>query len=658
MQAGRFTRGIRHLACAIVAGMLAIPTALEAAEPPPLEAYGDLPGIEQMAMSPAGVGLAIVARIKGVRQLLVLDGEQKLRATFPVGESKIRDLAWTDEGHVCLTLSRTEYLGQEFTKTSSEFYYSAIIPLDGGKPRFVFGDLPSMVHAEFGQYGFRSANGKHFGYFAGLELQPTADRLSYMYGGSEPALFSVEIGTMAVHRLTKAAEEGHDRDWLVDGKGTVAAILDISHGTGSWLLLAGNGARLATGTDPGGHVGLLAMGHDGNSVILSRREAGDGENHWYEVPLSGGNMTEILADVRTRQVYTDPDSGRMIGYMPDSGKDSGMPVLNDPVLQDKLRKVYRAFPQREVGVEAFTADIGRVLVHTSGSADPGTWYLVDLATRKADPVGDDRPLIPSDQVGPIRKVTYHAADGLEMSGILTLPPGKAPHGLPVVMLPHGGPRAHDKAEFDWWAQALASRGYAVFQPNFRGSTDRDVAFMNAGNGEWGRKMQSDISDGLAELAKQGIVDPKRACIVGASYGGYAALAGVTLQHGLYRCAVAVAPVSDLSEMYYTDLSESAEDPMLKRTLREMLGKQEGLNAVSPRRHAAEADAPVLLIHGKDDTVVPFRQSELMRSALNSAHKPVEMVVLQKEDHWLSRAETRKQMLEACVRFVIEHNPPA
>ena len=646
-----------HAMLALVAGALTAPAGLHAAAPPPLEAYGDLPAVEQMAMSPGGSGLAVIARIKGARQLLVLDGERKIRAIMPVGEAKIRDLEWTDEGHVCVTLSRTDYIGEAFTKSTMEFSYSAIVPVDGSKPRFVFANLSAMIHAEFGRYGFRTVNGRHLGFFGGVELKPSADRTGFEFDRGEPALFAVDVETMAVQRLAKAAEDGHDRDWLIDGHGAVAAILDISHGSGNWTLMAGNGARLANGSDPGGHVRLVALGRDGNSIVLSKREASDGENHWYEVPLAGGNLSEIVPGIRIRRIYKDPESGRMIGYLPDSGEAAGVPVLTDPALQDKLRKVYRAFPKREIAIEEFTPDIGRVLVHTSGNGDPGSWFQVDLAGRKADPVGDDRPLIAGDQVGTIRTVSYHAADGLEMSGILTLPPGKDPHGLPVVMLPHGGPHAYDKAEFDWWAQALASRGYAVFQPNFRGSTDRDTAFMNAGNGEWGGKMQSDISDGLGELARQGIVDPKRACIVGASYGGYAALAGVTLQHGIYRCAVAVAPVSDLSEMYYTDLSESADDPMLKRTLREMLGKQEGLSAVSPRRHASSADAPVLLIHGKDDTVVPFRQSELMRSALLSAHKPVEMVVLKQEDHWLSRAETRKQMLEACVGFVIAHNPP-
>jgi dipeptidyl aminopeptidase/acylaminoacyl peptidase len=245
---------------------------------------------------------------------------------------------------------------------------------------------------------------------------------------------------------------------------------------------------------------------------------------------------------------------------------------------------------------------------------------------------------------------------LELDGILTLPPGKEPHNLPIIMFPHRGPATYDSAGFDWWAQAFASRGYAVFQPNFRGSTNRDEAFRRAGYGQWGRKMQTDISDGLAELARQGIIDPKRTCIMGTGYGGYAALAGVTLQQGLYRCAVAVAPISDLESFYSRETNASLGLNVTWRSLRQSLGHPSTFDEVSPRRNAARADAPIMLIHGKDDTVVLFQQSSAMAGALRAAGKPHELVVLREEDHWLSRAVTRKQMLEAAMRFVQQHNP--
>ncbi|MDE2406182.1 MAG: S9 family peptidase [Sphingomonadales bacterium] len=626
--------------------LFALDPALAADAPPPLSAYGELPGVEQMSLSPNGTAIAAATRINGERRFIVIDPAGGVRAMLPLGDAKIRGVDWVDEQHVSLVRSATEYIGDEFTKSTMELSGAIIIPLDGSKPWLVFGNIDSMAHATFGSYGFRTIGGHAFGYFGGLTLARTGDGNGYRFDRGDPALFAVNMENKSVHRLALAAADGHYRDWVIDGAGKVAATLDYSRGDGNWTLLAGTGAAIARGNDPSARVSLISLSHDGSAAILRKRDPDGNEPRWYQVPLAGGAPTEFLGGVDVERIYVDPASGRMIGYLPDSGESSGVPVLDDPALQERMRKVYRAFPKRRVEVRDFTQDMSRVLVRTSGNGDPGSWFLVDVTGRKADPVGDERPLIGAAQVGPISTVTYHAADGLELRGILTLPPGRDPHNLPVVMLPHGGPNARDVAAFDWWAQALASRGYAVFQPNFRGSTDRDDAFIHAGDGQWGRKMQTDISDGLAELARQGIVDPKRACIVGASYGGYAALAGVTLQKGLYRCAVAVAPVSDLSEMYYTDLAESADDPLTRRLQKQQLGDPSTFGAVSPRRHAAQADAPVLLIHGKDDTVVPFRQSQTMADALKDAHKPVEMVVLQKEDHWLSRSETRKQMLEA------------
>jgi dipeptidyl aminopeptidase/acylaminoacyl peptidase len=187
-----------------------------------------------------------------------------------------------------------------------------------------------------------------------------------------------------------------------------------------------------------------------------------------------------------------------------------------------------------------------------------------------------------------------------------------------------------------------------------------VKFRNAGLGQWGRKMQTDISDGVADLVAKGIVDPKRACIVGASYGGYAALAGVTVQQGLYRCAVSVAGVADLAG-FLTKVSNDAgfrnSRTRYWQTFMGVTQWQSGqLDPISPASLAAKADAPVLLIHGKDDTVVPYEQSVTMASALKSAGKPVEFVTMDNEDHWLSREATRIEMLKASVGFVEKNNP--
>jgi dipeptidyl aminopeptidase/acylaminoacyl peptidase len=204
------------------------------------------------------------------------------------------------------------------------------------------------------------------------------------------------------------------------------------------------------------------------------------------------------------------------------------------------------------------------------------------------------------------------------------------------------------------------RGYAVLQVNYRGSDGYGWNFLSAGFGEWGRKMQTDLSDGVRYLAAQGTIDPKRVCIVGGSYGGYAALAGATLDPGVYRCAVSVAGISDLAR--FVGWSKERTDSAVERYWTRYMGanglSDPRLRDISPIDHIGAATPPILLIHGKDDTVVPFEQSQLMLDALQKAGRPAELVTLKGEDHWLSRGETRLQMLQATMDFLEKNNPPS
>jgi dipeptidyl aminopeptidase/acylaminoacyl peptidase len=287
------------------------------------------------------------------------------------------------------------------------------------------------------------------------------------------------------------------------------------------------------------------------------------------------------------------------------------------------------------------------------------YELINMNTARATPLGFVYDGL-EDSL-PTTRITYEAADGLEIPAYLTLPAGKPATKLPLIVLPHGGPGARDTADFDWWTQALASQGYAVLRPNYRGSTTTQ-SFQNAGYGEWGRKMQTDLSDGVRYLAKQGTIDPARVCIVGASYGGYAALAGVTLDPGIYRCAVSVAGVSDLKRMLAWEKSkEYGGDHTGTRFWNRYMGVKGPddpvLDTISPIKHIDRVNVPVLLIHGKDDTIVDYEQSEVMLKALKKANKPVELVTLKKEDHWLSRSETRLLMLQSSIAFLRANNPP-
>ena len=641
-------------ACAALC-LAAAPALAEPPAPPPLEAYGDLPGVEMIAMSPSGTSLATVAEIEGTRRLLVIDADKKLRASTTVGDVKVRSLDWAGEDMVIVDKSVTTNLGPGFTTDKAELFATILVPLAGGKSEMLFARNAALARATFGEHGLRQINGHWYGFYGGVELGQTTDHTGYYFEHNRPSLFQVDLATNVPRKIANSADDDHRSDWLIDGDGKVGASFDISSVSGAWRITNAHRDILASGVDHSGHVHLVSFGKDGSTAIYSVVDPDGEANHWFEVPLAGGDPHEVFADLHIERGYFDPNNDRLLGYLPKG--EPPRPVLFDPAKQAILNRIYRAFPKLDVAIEQWTSDMSHFLVHTSGNGDSGTWFVVDVPGRRADAVGYERPGIAANQVGPISTVAYKAGDGLALDGILTLPPGREAKNLPVVIFPHGGPHARDVAAFDWWAQAFAARGYAVFQPNFRGSTNRDRAFMTAGDGQWGRKMQTDVSDGLAELVRQGVVDRKRACIMGASYGGYAALACVTLQHGLYRCAVAVAGVSDLAELYQTDYSESGEDRMVRTNLKADLGDPKTFAEVSPRRHAGEADAPVLLIHGKDDTVVAYHQSTAMQDALKNAGKPVEFVTLAQEDHWLSRAATRKQMLSAAMAFVQKYNPP-
>ncbi|HSQ96989.1 MAG TPA: alpha/beta fold hydrolase [Croceibacterium sp.] len=627
---------------------------IAAAEPPPLSAYGNLPGIERMALSNDGSRLAAVMSIKGERVVVLLNSKFETLRMMRLEDAKVRSMDWVGNDALVVQMSRTEVLGPEFVTSKFEFWHALVIPADPAKPQtLVFDKDPAMLNAVFGSAGTRNVNGQWLVYLAGVERERGAR--GYQLVNGSPALFSVEPLTNHREKVADRGSQDRDTEWLLGPEGKVVATYSIDILRGGWQILAPGGHVLADGLATRGDAGLVALGKDGKSIIFRKLDEKEHRTKWMEVALDGrGQITQFAYEDEISRLYSDRANGELIGLLRMGERQR--PQFFDPKRQAVVDQIYKAFPDLNVRMVDWTPDFSRVLVRTNGNGDSGTWYLVDMATMHADAVGYEREAIGPEWVGQISSISYKSGDGLALDGVLTLPPGRPAKNLPLVMLPHGGPHAYDDETFDWWAQAFASRGYAVFQPNFRGSTNRDETFMRAGFGQWGKAMQTDISDGLAELARRGIVDPKRACIVGASYGGYAALAGVTLQHGLYRCAVAVAGVSDVGALFSHEHYDNGRAGFLLRSLDEEFGPKSSLDDVSPRHFAKQANAPILLIHGRDDTVVPFHQSSGMADALKDAGKPYEFVVLKAEDHWLSRSETRQQMLESAVAFVENHNP--
>ena len=433
---------------------------------------------------------------------------------------------------------------------------------------------------------------------------------------------------------------------------SVAAYANFDQNSSIWTLFHGatplmskKSRRLA--------IDLIGLGRTPGSVLVLDQTDGD---KLIEVERDGTTQT-LFENKAITDYYFSATTGLLLGVQV---RDSDL-VFYDHQRRDRMMALGRAFPGKTVIYDSWTDGLDEVVVHTDGPGDAGTYYLVNMTTHRADVLDNDFPNIPGDQVGAIQLYPYKASDGMALDGVLTLPPGREAKGLPVVVLPHGGPiGVSDRAEFDWMAQAFASQGYAVFQPNYRGSGDHGAVYKDAGFGEFGRRMLTDMSDGLASLAKDGVVDAKRACIVGFSYGGYAAMAGITVQQGIYRCAVAGSGISSLPAMmdWITERngSPSAGLTYWRQQTGVGVAGAPSLSSVSPAVLARQADAPLLLIHGTEDSVVPYEQSKLMLAAMNRAGKPVQLITTKGEDHWLSHGDTRVQTLTAALDFVQKNNP--
>ena len=295
----------------------------------------------------------------------------------------------------------------------------------------------------------------------------------------------------------------------------------------------------------------------------------------------------------------------------------------------------------------------KLLVHIGGADQAGAYYYYDRTTGGSMRIVayvDSR--LKTRKLAPVTTIRYKARDGLEIPAVLTLPKGATAKNLPLILLPHGGPQARDVEGWDWMVQFLAWRGYAVVQPNYRGSTGFGKKFLEAGEGQWGLKMQDDLNDAVSHLAAQGVIDPKRVCIMGASYGGYAAMRAAQRDGDKFKCAISYAGVSDLARMsiydsrflygreYSAHLKEQAPD----------------YAAVSPLRGPAQFSTPILIMHGKLDLRVPVAQSREMADRLKTAGKPHRYVEQPLGDHHFTRQADRLQFLQEVEAFLAQHNP--
>jgi len=629
--------------------------------------FGQEANLTYPALSADGSRIAFITRSEG-RSLLVvmsLEGDPNTRSVDITG-NKIRELFWLDDRFVITTIStfsgnvQVGGPGNLFEQWLSDTEYFALFALDTSNMQTaqMLGREPSLLP--------QSSLARFAGVRDGRVLMP-AYRLGG--GGGRPMLESTLFGVDPASGTGRVFETARLRSaevpitrWIVDAQGNAVARLrfDNANDRSTLELRQGSNWRAHPHWDnlsPAGGVaavdadgsGFYAINWSGGFRTVVRFPADGGEPHGAMSAPPGRDVSDVIIDPVTR---TPLGAAYIDGAPRQVFLDANLAALHDMVAA-------RA-PGLIITVSSWNAARTRALVHIAAPGEAGSFLLADLPSGELAPIGEVRPEIAdAGLVSTRRLITYRTRDGATLEAIITDPPGAAPGEVrPLVLLPHGGPASQDHLGDDYIAGFIAALGYRVAQPNFRGSEGYGRAFERAGWGEWGGRMQDDVTDVLTHLVAEGAADPQRVCIAGASYGGYAALAGAAFTPDLYRCAAAIAPVTDLWVFAGDIGARSSRRSVARDYWRDSIGdptrQRDMLQARSPARHASQVQAPVLLIHPVEDTVVPISQSELMHRALTGAGQDVRLVRLDGEDHWLSLPETRIAMLEELGVFLTTH----
>jgi dipeptidyl aminopeptidase/acylaminoacyl peptidase len=331
--------------------------------------------------------------------------------------------------------------------------------------------------------------------------------------------------------------------------------------------------------------------------------------------------------------------------------------FRDKAYEKDYRWLEKKYPGKEIYVVSQTRDEGKWLVTAASDTEPGDTFLFDRKTQTITPQFKIRENLPRQSLAEMKPVSYRSSDGLEIPAYLTLPKGVPAKNLPTMIVPHGGPWGRDSWGYNPIAQFLANRGYAVLMPNFRGSTGYGRKFLDAGNLEWGKKMQDDITWGVKYLESQGIADPKRVGIMGGSYGGYATLAGVTFTPDTYAAAVDIVGPSNL-----ITLLESI--PPYWESVRKVFAVRMGdattpegkalLTAASPLNSAKSIKTPLLVAQGANDPRVNRREAEQIVIALRDRGFPVEYILAPDEGHGFARPVNMLALMAASEAFLSKH----
>jgi dipeptidyl aminopeptidase/acylaminoacyl peptidase len=619
----------------------------------PIEAFARLPFMERPMMSPDGARFAARGAINGEQRLIIAryfaEGPEKDRLRMiGLGENDLNWWRWVNDDWLLVGV------GGEQVVEGTPWYLTRTIAIkaDGTKMN-VLAKGSAAQNADDIIWVARDGTPRVL-----LSYQTS---IYTNEPGFWPKVDEIDISTGRRRTVVQPTE--HVMAWYADGAGAIRMGVGYDDARRSSKLLyrpGGSGgfrvvSRASRRKDERLIVPQLFLADPGKAIAS---DVQDGNEGLYELDLATLDIGKKIFDAPGYDldgIVEDQSGSALAGvrYTADRGQVHWFdPTLAE--LQGALDKSVGA--DRRATIMSTSRDQQKLIVHVGGADRPGAFYYYDVANGRMNMTSFLNPDFRNGALAPVKTVRYKARDGLEIAAVLTLPQGNAAKDLPLILMPHGGPFARDSEEWDWWVQFLANRGYAVLQPNYRGSSGYGTAFAEKGEGQWGLAMQDDLNDAVDWAVAQGIADRKRVCVVGGSYGGYAAMRAAQRDGEKFRCAISYAGVSDLGAMMRYD-SRFLNSGTRKDWMKE---QAPDYRSVSPVNFAAGFSTPILLMHGKVDRRVPVQQSREMAEKLKAAGKVAGRDYIYVEqplgDHFFSREADRLDFLQRMEAFLNEHNP--
>lgn len=612
--------------------------------PRPIEQFAELPALVGPKISPDGKRIAAQVAIKGVQYFAILsvDGDTPPRL-IGTGKGDLNWWRWVNDDWLVVGIGDKVPVAD-----AGEWYIRRAVGVGATDGKIV--PLVARNAAQSADDIIWTARDGTPRVLISYQTSIYTSDPSFW-----PQVAEVDVSTGKAKRVV-GPREGV-MTWIADGQGTVR--MGIGHS------LDGRQTRVLYRHDAGQDFETIvkARTHKDSYVVpatflpqpgkaLAIADDADGFGGLYEYDLTKLELGKRLYgskgfDLGGYVLNDARDALAGINYLDDTARTEWL----DPDMVALQSEIQGFVKNGRADILNYSRDHNRAILDVGAINSPGAFYIYDRPTKDMRLLAYANSAIRTARLNPVRTIRYKARDGLEIAAVLTLPRGKATN-LPLIVMPHGGPFARDSEEWDWWTQYLADRGYAVVQPNYRGSSGYGTQFTLKGQGQWGLAMQDDLNDAVTQLAKDGIADPKRVCIIGASYGGYAAMRAAQRDPTIYRCAVSYAGVSDLPRFRRYDsqfLNSGARSDWLKLQAIDF-------RTVSPIFTPEKSAIPLLLVHGKEDTVVPIAQSREMAERLRAAGRDVTYIEQRLGDHHFTRSEDRLEFLRAMQLFLDKHNP--